>query len=846
MRNDSPDVLSLVQRCGACGSTVNLLETSPNAPNLDDLSLDTTPFSESFSGLIDALDEDENHDQYDAKEQRLHEPQYEEISYNVEQYSDVNELDPDWDDDDVAEVMILSPKPRQSFLPTIREEQDALSIASKEAHCYDSVPEISLQVTLADFELLHTTEYPMRCRKRSSTQVYAIKTLGPALHFEKHVMEAVRDLQAPFLEQLQWCLPGAGEGEEEMIHLVLDCNHRESLSSLLKAGPITATEAYFYACELVDALSSLHSADIVHRDLTPFNIFIDNNGHILLSNFSNATILRDGRQSSLPMSSAIEYQAPEILLGWTHDAAVDCWSFGLVLHFLLTGDNPVIRGRDIRVLHNEVLCAEICLAGTVGGLARDLIQKCLENNPAIRYRRLKDHFYFNAVDWNGVHAGELAPPNYSSTPSPKRPLSQDFPLPPTSRLSHYLDTSLDCSFTVHTASKAIPTIPRLERLDGPAKPLIRVRSSCSMEELRARNQARRLSLNIPPSNSLRVPHHRPSRSIHDAGALSRSHSFNPEPATTYSTRLSLQIQTPDLLPAIFRPTTLENRVSEEEESAIQSPTISSPTVCEPSPHQRMARFWEEIDAEGRTEQRRNAPVGPTMELRDAVRLALPCPPLPKSTGRVKKRRSLGPLGLQSEKRDSILSTSPQRNKLRKMRRPLSTPLLRKRSSEPIVNLPAGVEQIGQGIGFNYKIPIANGSKASICPTTKAGRLMRSVGGILRKVKSTPKFPSSSPAPPSGVGGRRARGPPARIQTGSSRVASPLHSPALSDGPLTPESIAFPPMPEIVGDPFAKDDTESMIAIGEVNMGGVRLVPVEQKFSSSPSMDSFLMAGRNNL
>jgi hypothetical protein len=33
----------------------------------------------------------------------------------------------------------------------------------------------------------------------------------------------------------------------------------------------------------------------------------------------------------------MEYQAPEHLLGWAHDFAVDCWSFGALLHFLLAG-----------------------------------------------------------------------------------------------------------------------------------------------------------------------------------------------------------------------------------------------------------------------------------------------------------------------------------------------------------------------------------------------------------------------------------------------------------------------------------------------------------------------------
>jgi hypothetical protein len=39
----------------------------------------------------------------------------------------------------------------------------------------------------------------------------------------------------------------------------------------------------------------------------------------------------------------MEYQAPEVLLGWTYDFAVDCWGFGILLYFMVFGtvcDDP--------------------------------------------------------------------------------------------------------------------------------------------------------------------------------------------------------------------------------------------------------------------------------------------------------------------------------------------------------------------------------------------------------------------------------------------------------------------------------------------------------------------------
>lgn len=74
---------------------------------------------------------------------------------------------------------------------------------------------------------------------------------------------------------------------------------------------------------------------------------IDTNGHVVLMNFSNASIINsfsNGISHSAGYEAGIgamleqhEYQAPEILLGWAHTYAVDCWSFGGLLSFMFFG-----------------------------------------------------------------------------------------------------------------------------------------------------------------------------------------------------------------------------------------------------------------------------------------------------------------------------------------------------------------------------------------------------------------------------------------------------------------------------------------------------------------------------
>ena len=45
---------------------------------------------------------------------------------------------------------------------------------------------------------------------------------------------------------------------------------------------------------------------------------------------------------------SILYQAPELLLGWAHDFAVDCWGFGMLLHYMLSGEVSHPRSHLVR------------------------------------------------------------------------------------------------------------------------------------------------------------------------------------------------------------------------------------------------------------------------------------------------------------------------------------------------------------------------------------------------------------------------------------------------------------------------------------------------------------------
>jgi Tol biopolymer transport system component len=116
----------------------------------------------------------------------------------------------------------------------------------------------------------------------------------------------------------------------------------QTLEAIVRTtGPMSAREATGVGLDLSHALSALHGAGLLHRDIKATNVMRETGGRIVLMDFSGAQAaargIDAGRFSGTPL-----FMAPELFGGGAATPASDVYSLGVLLFYLLTGTLPVI------------------------------------------------------------------------------------------------------------------------------------------------------------------------------------------------------------------------------------------------------------------------------------------------------------------------------------------------------------------------------------------------------------------------------------------------------------------------------------------------------------------------
>jgi len=137
-------------------------------------------------------------------------------------------------------------------------------------------------------------------------------------------------------------------GEDEgLLYLVMPLFGESLRDRLDHDGRLAVEEAIRLVREVASALEVAHAQDLVHRDVKPENVLLDQTDHALLTDFGIARRLTQARHGGAQTLSATglplgtpEYMAPEQLRGGAVDRRADIYGLGAVLYETLTGQPP--------------------------------------------------------------------------------------------------------------------------------------------------------------------------------------------------------------------------------------------------------------------------------------------------------------------------------------------------------------------------------------------------------------------------------------------------------------------------------------------------------------------------
>jgi dipeptidyl aminopeptidase/acylaminoacyl peptidase len=248
-----------------------------------------------------------------------------------------------------------------------------------------------------------------RARDARLEREVAIKVLPAALggdperqrRFEQEARATAR-LNHPNLLQIY----DVGEHEGRP-YLVTELLEGATLRERLEQEALTPRKAIELAIAIASGLAAAHEQGIVHRDLKPENLFVTHDGRLKILDFGLAKLVRpetapDGGTAAPTRGVAetaaglvlgtVGYMSPEQVRGQPVDPRSDLFSFGAILYEMLSG-RRAFRGETPADTMSAILREDPPELGPdtqAPPVIGRLVRRCLEKNPAERFRSAWD------------------------------------------------------------------------------------------------------------------------------------------------------------------------------------------------------------------------------------------------------------------------------------------------------------------------------------------------------------------------------------------------------------------------------------------------------------------------
>ena len=140
--------------------------------------------------------------------------------------------------------------------------------------------------------------------------------------------------------------------------------------------------------QVLDAIGYAHAQGLLHRDLSPSNILVDDQDHPHILDFGVSTLMASAASTG-EIVGTVNYLPPEVIANGNVGPHSDLFSIGVILHEMLTGQVLFAAGNQMAVMFkvmHDTIVPPSAIERSVDEKLDTIVMKALAREPAARYR----------------------------------------------------------------------------------------------------------------------------------------------------------------------------------------------------------------------------------------------------------------------------------------------------------------------------------------------------------------------------------------------------------------------------------------------------------------------------